>query len=120
MNIKEHVNGRKDSIFKFNLYTYREWKGDFVALAGGSLPPIAGVPSLRLCHSMWVSWWTCRSLGRFFSGFLPFFPATISIPPIYQHSTQIIYFIDFYFISSAPGMIQTWSTGILAIHRFSI
>ena len=26
-------------------------------------PPTAGVPSSRLSHSMWVSWWTKRSLG---------------------------------------------------------
>ena len=29
-----------------------------------------------LGHFMWVSWWTKRSLGRFFSGFFSFYPAT--------------------------------------------
>ena len=43
------------------------------------LPLLAGVPSLHLGHSMWVSWWTMRGLGRFFSGFLLFSPTINSI-----------------------------------------
>ena len=38
--------------------------------------PTTGVPSSRLSHSMWVSWWAKRGLGRFLTGFLPFSPTT--------------------------------------------
>ena len=73
-------------------------------------PPTAGVPSSPLRHSMWVSWWTERGLGRFFSGFLPFSPATNFILPFLH--THIIRFI-----SSALVMVrQAWSAGTLATH----
>ena len=82
--------------------------GGLVAQAVRRSPPTAGVPSSRLGPSMWVSWRTKRDLGRFFTGFLPFFPyhkfhSTISPP--------------FRFISSALVMVrQAWSAGTLATH----
>ena len=57
-------------------------------------PPTAGVPSLRLGPSMWVSWWTKRGLGRFSSGFLPFSPTTNFIPPFLH--TQLIHSASFH------------------------
>ena len=70
-------------------------------------PLTADVPSSRLGHSMCVSWWTKRGLGRFFSGFLPFSPTTNS--PYSSH--------PFRFISSALVMVrEAWSAGTLAIH----
>ena len=72
-------------------------------------PPTAGVPSSRLGHSMWVSWWTKRGLGRF----LPFSPTTNFIPP-FLHTHHI----HFRFISSALVMVrQAWSAGTLATHE---
>ena len=72
-------------------------------------PPTAGVPSLHLGHSMWVSWWTKWGLGKFFAGFLPFSPTTDFISP---HSSH-----PFRFISSALVMVrQVWSASTLAIH----
>ena len=87
--------------------------GGLVAQAVRRSPPTAGVPSSRLGHSLWVSWWTKRSPGRFFSGFLPFSPTTIrlhsTISPFSSH--------PFRFISSALVMVrQAWSAGTLAIH----
>ena len=49
-------------------------------------PLSAGVPSSHLGPSMWVLWWTKRDLGGFFSGFLPFSPATNFISPHSSHS----------------------------------
>ena len=49
---------------------------------------------MRLGHSMWVSWWTKRGLGRFFSGFLPFSPTTNFIPPFLH--THLIHFVSFH------------------------
>ena len=43
---------------------------------------------------MWVSWWTKRGLGMFFSGFLPFFPTTNFIPPFLH--THLIHFASFH------------------------
>ena len=75
-------------------------------------PSTAGVPSSRLGHSMWVSWWTKRGMGRFFTGFLPFSPTTKFIPP-FLHT----HLIHFRFISTALLMVpQAWSAGILATH----
>ena len=86
-------------------------KGDSMAQALRHLPPIAGVLSSHLSHSMWVSWWTKRSLGTFFSGFLPFSPA-INFIPTFLH-THLIHFIP-----SAPVLVrQAWSASNLAIHR---
>ena len=75
-------------------------------------PPTAGVPSSLLGPSMWVSWWTKRGLGRFFTGFLPFSPTTNFIPPfLHPH------LIHFRFISSALLIVrQAWSAGTLATH----
>ena len=73
-------------------------------------PSAAGVPSSRLGRSMWVSWWTKRGLGRFFSGFLPFSPTKNFIPPFLH--THLIRFI-----SSALVMVrQAWSVGTHATH----
>ena len=69
-------------------------KGGLVAQAVSRSPPIAGFPSSRLGHFMWVSWWTKRGLGRFFSGFLPFSPTTNSIPPFLH--THLIHFVSFH------------------------
>ena len=79
-------------------------------LVAQAVRPTAGVPSSRLGHSMWVSWWTKRGLGRFFTGFLPFSPTTNFIPPfLYTH--------PFRSISSALVMVrQAWSAGTLATH----
>ena len=83
--------------------------GGLVAQAVRRSPPTAGDPSSRLGHSMWVSWWTKRGLGRFFSGFLPFSPTTNFFSP---HSSH-----PFRFISPALVMVrQAWSAGILATH----
>ena len=78
-------------------------------------PPTAEVSSLRLGHSMWLSWWTKWSLARVFYRFsLPQFHSTIS--PHSSHS-----FVSFHLISSAPVMMRhVWSTGILAIQSPSI
>ena len=74
--------------------------------------PTAGVPSSRLGHSMWVSWWTKRGLGRFFAGFLPFSPTTNFIPPFSPYSSH-----PFRLISSALVMMrQAWSAGTLPTH----
>ena len=51
-------------------------------------------PSSRLGPSMWVSWWTKRGQGRFFSGFLPFSPTTNFIPPFLH--THLIHFVSFH------------------------
>ena len=70
-------------------------------------PSTAGVPSSRLGSSMWVSWWTKRDLGRFFSGFLPFSPTTNFIPPfLHTHLT-----ISFHFISPCDG-----ASGVVGRH----
>ena len=81
-----------------------------VAQAVRRSPPTAGVPSSRLGPSKWVSWWTKRGLGRFFSGFLTFSPTTNFIPSFLH-----IHLIRF--ISSALVMVrQAWSAGTLATH----
>ena len=49
-----------------------------MAQAARRSPPTAGVPSSRLGPSMWISLWTKRGLGRFFTGFLQFSPTTNS------------------------------------------
>ena len=82
--------------------------GGLVAQAVRRWPPTAGVPSWRLGHSMWVSWWTKRGLGRF----LPFSPTPNFIPPFSPHSSY-----PFRFISSALVMVcQAWSAATLATH----
>ena len=60
------------------------------------------------------TWWMKWRLGRFFSGFLPFSPATNFIPT-YLHNHLI------HFNHPPPVMVrQALSAGILAIHRPSI
>ena len=73
-------------------------------------PTTAGVPSSILGHSMCVSWWTKRGLGRFFPGFLPFSPTTNFIPPLLH--THLIRFIS----SALVMVLQAWSAGTLATH----
>ena len=77
-------------------------------------PPTAGVPSSRLGHSMWVSWWTKQSLGTFSSGFFVFpchnFHSTIS-----PHSSLL--FSSFH---QPPVMVHKAWSAVLAIHRPSI
>ena len=86
------------------------YDGGLVAQAVRCSPPTAGVPSSHLGPSMWVSWWTKRGLGRFFTGFLPFSPTSNFIPPfLHTH--------PFRFISSALVMVlQAWSAGTHATH----
>ena len=82
----------------------------YMAQAVRRSPPTAGVPSARLGPSIWVSWWTKRGLGRFFTGFLTFSPTTNFILP-FPHTHP------FRFISSALVMMrQAWSAGTLATH----
>ena len=45
-------------------------------------------------HSMWVSWWTKRGLGKFFLGFFPFSTATNFIAPLLH--THLIHFVSFH------------------------
>ena len=72
-------------------------------------PPTAGVPSSRLGHSMWVSWLTKRSLGRLFSGILPFSPTINFIPPFLH--THLIHFVTVHFISPCHG-----TSGVVGRH----
>ena len=60
----------------------------------GARLSLLGVPSSRLGHSTWVSCWTKRGLGRFFSGFLTFSPTTNFIPPFLH--THLIHFVSFH------------------------
>ena len=55
--------------------------------------PNAGVPSLRLGHSIRVSWWTKQELGRVLSRFLPISHITNFIPPFSPHSSHSFRFI---------------------------
>ena len=64
-------------------------EGGLVAQAIRRSPPTARVPCSPLGHFMWVSWWMKRGLGRFISGFLPFFTTTNFIPPFLQ-STPVV------------------------------
>ena len=68
--------------------------GGLVAQAVRRSPPTAGVPSSRLGPSIWVSWWTKRGLGRFFTGFLSFSPTTNFIPPFLH--PHLIHFVSFH------------------------
>ena len=70
-----------------------------VAQAVRRSPPTAGVPSSHLGPSMWVSWWTKRGLGKFFSGFLPFPLPQIS----FRHFSTLISSISFHIISPCDG-----------------
>ena len=67
---------------------------DILTQAVRRSPPTAGVPSSRLGHSMWVSWWTIRGLVRFFSRFLQFSPSTNFVPPFLH--THLIHFVSFH------------------------
>ena len=69
-------------------------------LHGAGSPPTAGFLSSRLDHSMWVSWWTERSLGKFLSGFLSRFPQS---QILFHHFSTLISFISFHFIRSCDG-----------------
>ena len=81
-------------------------------------PTTAGVPSSRLGHSMWASWWTKWGLDRFFSGFSRFhLPKMFS----FHHFSTLISFIAFHFTSSDPVMMrQELSVSFLHNHRPSI
>ena len=73
---------------------YEVLGGGLMAQAVRCSPPTSGVPTLRLFHSMWVSWWTKWGLVRFFAGFLPFSPTTNFIPPFLH--THLIHFVSFH------------------------
>ena len=93
------------------IFIYLLDSGCSVAQAVRRSPPTAGVASSRLGHSMWVSWWTKWSLGRYSSGFSHKFHYSIS--PYSSHS--------FHFNKLVPVMVlQEWSAGIPVIHRPSI
>ena len=62
-----------------------------------SLRLTSGLPSSRLGHFMRVSWWTNWSMGKFFSGFVLFFPTINFIPPFH-----LVHFSSFQFISIFP------------------
>ena len=83
-----------DTNFSLKNYYLYVHLGGLVAQAVRRSPPTAGVPSSRLGHSMWVSWWTKRGLGGFFTGFLPFSPTTNFIPPFLH--THLIHFVSFH------------------------
>ena len=85
-------------------------------------PPTAGVPSSRLGHSMWVSWWTKRGLGSFSRGFSRF-----PLPQISFHLfSTLISSISFHFISPSDGAsgvvgrhpCYSWTYN-LGLHRIS-
>ena len=57
------------------------------------LLPTAGVLSLHLSHSMWISWWVKWSLGRFFLGVSPIFPYHKFHSIISPHSSHSFHFI---------------------------
>ena len=81
--------------------------GGLVAQAVRRSPLTAGVPSSRLVHSMWASWWTKRGLGRFFSG-LSRFP----LPQIsFHHFSILISYISFHLISPCDG-----ASGVVGRH----
>ena len=65
---------------------------------------------------MWVSWWTKRSLVRFFSGFLPFSLAINFIRPFLH--THLNYYVSFNFTGPYDGV--TGVVGRLANHGPSI
>ena len=67
-----------------------------MAQAVNRSPPTAGVTGSRVGRSMWISWGTNQNLGRFFSGFLPFFLVTNFIPPFLR--AHLIHFVSFQFI----------------------
>ena len=83
-----------------NLLAYL-FNSGLVAQSVRRSPPTAGVPSSRLGHSMWVSWWMKRDLGRFSWGLSPFSPATNFIP-LCLH-THLIHFVLFHFIRTSDG-----------------
>ena len=73
--------------------------GGLVAQAVRRSPPTAGVPSSRLGHSMWVSWWTKRGLCRFSRGFSRFPLPQIS----FHHFSTLISSISVSFIRPCDG-----------------
>ena len=85
------------------------WYSGLVAQAVRRSPPTAGVPSSRLGHSVWVSWWTKRGLGRFFSGFLPFSPNLLQIS--FHHFSTLTSSISFHFICPCDG-----ASGVVGRH----
>ena len=84
-------------------------KGGVVAQAVRRTPPIVGISSSRLDHSMWVSWWTKCSLGRFFLGFLQFSPIKHFIPPFLHF--HVIHLVSYNLISPSDG-----ATGVVSRH----
>ena len=92
------------------------------------LQPINAILKYLLLHIMWrlagkscwmlvshrwgpkfAYWWTKRSLGRFFSGFIPFSPTRNFIPP-FPH-THLTHFVQFYFIRLCDG-----TSGVVGRH----
>ena len=73
------------------------------------LPPLGSRTTSRLGHSMWVSWWKKRSLGRFFSGLLPFSLPTNFVPPFLD--THLVHFVSFHYICAYDG-----ASGVVARH----
>ena len=72
--------------------------------------PTAGVPSSHLGFSMWVLWWTKRSLSMFISRFLPYSPSINFIVTFFT----LISFISLH--TPLWWCVQAWSAGNLANH----
>ena len=92
-------------IFRFNsIYldvyiAYKAYSMSFLA-ASWRKQLDARLPPLGSRVRVWVSWWTKRGLGRFFTGFLPFSPTTNFISPcLHTHSS-----ISFHFIRPCDGV----------------
>ena len=75
---------------------------DLMAQAVRHSSSTARVPSSRLSHSMWVSWWAKRSLRWFSRGFSHFTLPQIS----FYHFSTLISFISFHFISPTHVMVS--------------
>ena len=89
------------------LYQLLRLRGGLVAQAVRLSPPTAGIPSSRLGHSMWVSWWTKRVWVGFSRGFSRFPLPQIS----FHHFSTLISSISFHFISPYDG-----ASGVVSRH----
>ena len=99
---RNYVFPRHKVIWTFMLHF--QSGGGLVAQAVRRSPPTAGVPSLHLGHSMWVSWWTKRDFSRGFSRF--------PLPQIsFHHFSKLISSISFHFISPCDG-----ASGVVGRH----
>ena len=88
-------------------YHIHSTNSGLVAQAVRCSPPTAGVPSSRLGHSMWVSWWTKQGAGSVFLGVSPSFPYHKFHSTISPHSSHPFRFISSrtYNIGASPHLI---------------